>query len=238
MLAFEGLDRIAVLQGQTDVVQTVEQAVLAERIDLEVQYLAIRAGHRLRLQVDGQLVARVGFDLLEQLVDFLVTEDDRQQAVLEAVVEEDVGKAWRDDAAEAVLVQRPWGVLTAGAATEVLPCQQHAGTLVAFVVEHELLVQRALAVVLVRLAHVQVTPLVEQIGAEAGALDRLEKLLGDDLVGVDVGTVQRRDKASVLGKGFHAALPWINSRTSMKWPVTAAAAAMAGLTRWVRPPAP
>src|SRR3546814_9215824 len=86
----------------------------------------------------------------------------------------------------------------------------------------------------------QVAPLIEQIRAKAGALDGLEKLLRDDLIGIDVGTIQRTDQAGVLGKGFHPLSPqaWTSSRTSMKWPVTAAAAAMAGLTRCVRPPAP
>jgi hypothetical protein len=32
---------------------------------------------------------------------------------------------------------------------------------------------------------------VEEVLAEAGALDALEELLGDDLVGVDVGAVER-----------------------------------------------
>ena len=39
---------------------------------------------------------------------------------------------------------------------------------------------------------VQVAPFVEQVGAEAGAADRLEELLGDDGVGIDVGAIQRR----------------------------------------------
>lgn len=99
------------------------------------------------------------------------------------------------------------GVLTARAATEIFPGEQHTGTLVTFVVEHEVLVQRALAVVLVWLANVQVAPFIEQVRTEAGALDRLEKLLGDDLVGIDVGAIQWRNQAGVLGKGFHAALP-------------------------------
>ncbi len=180
--------------------------MLAEGIDLELQHLAVGAGHGLRLEVDAQLVARSSLDLLEQLVDFSVAQDDRQQAVLEAVVEEDVGVAGRDDAAKTVLLQGPRRVLAAGAATEVLPGQQHAGTLVTLGVEHEILVQRALGVVLVGLAHVQVAPFVEQVGAKAGALDRLEKLLGNDLVGVDVGTIQRRDQTIVLSESFHAAL--------------------------------
>ncbi|MNC25746.1 hypothetical protein D3C75_738450 [compost metagenome] len=122
-------------------------------------------------------------------------------------------------------------MFTAGAATEVLAGQQHAGALVTFGVEDEVLVQRTLGVVLVRLAHIQVAPFIEQVRAKARALDRLQELLRDDLVGVDVGTIQRRDKTSVLGKSFHAALLQINSRTSTKRPFIAAAAAMAGLTR-------
>jgi hypothetical protein len=36
-------------------------------------------------------------------------------------------------------------------------------------------------------------PVEEEEFAVAGALNALQKLLGDDLVGVDVGAVQRRD---------------------------------------------
>src|SRR5690606_21881387 len=236
----EGGDRVLLLQGQADVVQAVEQAVLAEGVHLEAVLHAIGAGDRLRRQVHGQGVALAGFALAEQLVDLGVGQHDRQQAVLEAVVVEDVGEAGRDDRAEAILVQRPRRVLARGAAAEVLARQQHAGALVAREVEHEVRVDRPRAAVLPRLAHVQVAPLVEQVRAEAGALDRLEELLGDDLVGVDVGAVQRGDQAGVGGEGFHWRFPqaWTSSRTSTKWPATAAAAAIAGLTRWVRPPAP
>ena len=57
MARFEGLDRLGVLQGQADIVQTIEQAVLAEGIDLEAVLLAVRTGNGLRSQIDGQLVA-------------------------------------------------------------------------------------------------------------------------------------------------------------------------------------
>ena len=59
-----------VLQGQADIVQAVEQAMLAEGIDFEAQHLTVRAGHGLGLQIDLQLIARSGLDLLEQLIDF------------------------------------------------------------------------------------------------------------------------------------------------------------------------
>jgi hypothetical protein len=39
VLGFKRRNRVAVLQGQADVVQAIEQAVLAERVDLEVDTL-------------------------------------------------------------------------------------------------------------------------------------------------------------------------------------------------------
>src|SRR5690606_37869252 len=98
---------------------------------------------------------------------------------------------------------------------------------------------------------------VEQVGAEAAAPDRLEELLGNDLVGVDVGAVERCDQAGVGGEGIHwkgrewgmgngergtggkdpgnrlDVIPYslfpipCSSRTSTKCPATAAAAAIA-----------
>ena len=55
----------------------------------------------------------------------------------------------------------------------------------------------------VRLAAIEVTPLVEQVGAEARALDRLQELLGDDRVGVDVGTIERCDQPFLAYEFFH-----------------------------------
>src|SRR3546814_12395664 len=85
-------------------------------------------------------------DLLEQLIHFGVAQDDRQQAVLEAVVEEDVGIARRDDAAKTILFKGPWRVFATGTAAEVLTGQQDTGTLVTLGVEYEILVQRALEI--------------------------------------------------------------------------------------------
>src|SRR5690606_9937233 len=130
-------------------------------------------------------------------------------------------------------------MLAAGTAAKVLPCQQYTGALVTGLIEHEVRVQRTNGVVLPRVPLVEVAPLVEQVRAEAGTLDRLEKLLGNDLVGIDVRPIQRGHQAGMCGKGLHAPTSSASmSRTSTKWPAIAAAAAMAGLTRWVRPPLP
>src|SRR5262249_20170109 len=138
-----------------------------------------------------------------------------QQPDLRAVGVENVGEGGRDDRLEAEVLQRPWGVLAGGAAAEV-----GAGD------EDRVRLQLDLAVA---------EPVVEEELAEAGPLDPLEELLGDDLAGVDVGAVQNRDLALDHVYRPHAQL---QSLMSTKWPSTAAAAAIFGLTRWVRPPLP
>src|SRR3546814_15776309 len=64
-------------------------------------------------------------------------------AVLEAVVEENVGVGRRNNRPESELLQGPGGVLAAGAAAEVLACDQDRGPLVAFLIQNEIGIQRA-----------------------------------------------------------------------------------------------
>src|SRR5204862_506634 len=68
---------------------------------------------------------------------------------------------------------------------------------------------------------------------EPRALHALEELLGDDLVGVDVVAREHRH-----GSLDHADRLHHHSLMSTKRPAIAAAAAICGLTRWVRPPRP
>src|SRR5918999_1460126 len=216
-LRLEGADLVRVAQGEADLVEPVQEAVLAERVDREVHdQRAVGRGHGLLFEVDDQSKARKGRAFVEQPIDLGLAEHDRQQAVLEAVDEEDVGERGRDQTMEAVVAQRPGRVLARGAAAEVLAPEEDGCRLVPRLIEHEL---RVLA------------PVGEQALAEPGALDRREVLLRDDLVGVDVGAVERRDEAVQDGELVHFLI-------STKCPAIAAAAAMAGLTRWVRPPGP
>src|SRR5260370_41153854 len=79
-------------------------------------------------------------------------------------------------------------------------------------------------------------PVVEQKRAVTRALDPFEKLLGNDLVGVDIRAVERSNDAGDAGEGFHQFLE--NSLTSTRGPAIAAAAAIGGRTRGRRPPLP
>src|SRR5690606_20216520 len=98
---------------------------------------------------------------------------------------------------------RPGRMLAAGAATEIATGQQDRGALVARLVQHEVWVGLAAGGVLAGLAFVQVAPLIEQVGAKAGLADRLEELLGNDGVGVDILAVHGGHEALVKGELLH-----------------------------------
>ena len=85
-------------------------------------------------------------------------------------------------------------MLAARTAAEIPPGQQDARPGIFRPVQHELRVVGAV---------VPVAPVEEQKLAEAGPLDPLEELLGNDLIGIDVRPVQRSDQAGVGGEGVH-----------------------------------
>lgn len=122
----------------------------------------------------------------------LVLDRDGQHAVLEGVVEEDVGEGRGDDGLDAEVVERPRGVLARGAAAKVGACaDDDLGGAVRLAVEDKVGVLAAVRVV---------THLVEEGGAETSALDGLEELLGDDGVRVDVGLLHGRSDALEVGE--------------------------------------
>ena len=94
-------------------------------------------------------------------------------------------------------------MLMRAAATEIGPRQQHLGALVARLVEHEIRVLRATGIVLSGLTDIHVTPFVEGIRAEAGTLDRLQELLRNDGIGIDIAAIERRHQTIETNKFFH-----------------------------------
>src|SRR5690606_38375712 len=79
--ALEAVDLGVLLQGQANVVEAVEQAVLLPGIDLEVQRTAVRSLDRLGLQVDGQGGVGAARGIVEQLGDLLGRQLDQQDTV-------------------------------------------------------------------------------------------------------------------------------------------------------------
>ncbi len=143
--------------------------MLLEAVDLELDDAAVGTADFLGLEVDGERRVRAAARVVEKLVDVGLGKADRQNAVLEAVVVEDIGERRGDDAADAEIEERPGGMLAGGAAAEVVARDQDLGLLVGLLVEDE---------VGVFLAVLVIAQLEEQRLAEPGPLDRLQKLLG------------------------------------------------------------
>src|SRR5258708_35586611 len=113
------------LQRDSDLVQTLQEAWLAKGVHLEAENLAaIGIGDGLVAKVDDQAEARKRGDIMEYAVHLEFGQHDRQQAVLEAVVVEDVGVTGRDQRAESIVLQRPGRMLARGAATDILADHQ------------------------------------------------------------------------------------------------------------------
>jgi hypothetical protein len=135
-LGLELADLVGVAQREADVVEAVDEAVLAERLHVERELVpsGLTTTWRGRSMESG---SRRTPRPRRTTGPLRLRQHDRQQAALEAVGEEDVREARRDDGAEAVLVERPRGVLAAGAAAEVASRDQHGRAGVARLVEHE-----------------------------------------------------------------------------------------------------
>src|SRR6185503_5593234 len=115
-------------------------------------------------------------------------------------------------------------------ATEILTGYQDRGTAITRFVQDKRIVSFS--------ARLE-TPIVKQELPETGAFNSFEELFGNDLIGIDVCPVERNNRAGMCAKRFHE-VRYLNSHslTSVKCPMMAAAAAIIGLTRCVRPPRP
>ena len=134
------------------------------------------------------------------------------------IIAEDIGEARRHDRLEAVILQRPDGVLARGAAAEVGSGHEDFGLVCAWLIQDEGRV---------------VPPRAEEAVGEPGPADQLEPGGGDDLVGVHVAAIQGDRAAGYLLNACHHRSPGV-----LKCPATAVAAATAGDTGCVRPPGP
>jgi hypothetical protein len=141
---------------EADFVEAVDQAVLAEGVDLEREAVLERGRHGLRFEVD---VDGLGLRHFHQAVDRLLREDHGDDAVLEGVAGEDIREGRRDDGLDAEIEQRPRCVFTAGTAAEVVARDEDRRALELGAVEDvvRILAQR-----------------LERAAAKAFAADRLE----------------------------------------------------------------
>src|SRR5262249_36017485 len=148
---------------------------------------------------------------------------DRQQSILERVLFEDVGERRAHHRSEPELQQSPRRMLARAAAAEVVAGHQHLSVFGFGPVQRE---------IRLRLPGRVVPPIVEELGAQAVFRNSLQKPRRDYLVCVDVIDRQHHGPGLEILE-FHSSV-----LTSVITPVIAVAAAVSGLAKNVRPPAP
>src|SRR5271169_5821123 len=104
----KGANFMVALQRLCNLVETLQQAVAAARVDLEPMLLARWRGNRLALEVDADPSRPLReFDFRGQTIGNLLVDDNGQNSVLKAVGKEDVAKTRANDGADTHLLQRP-----------------------------------------------------------------------------------------------------------------------------------
>src|ERR1700731_1814586 len=135
------------------------------------------------------------------MFDLVGLQRHRQKSVLQTVVVKDIGEPRRDRRAEARVVEPPHRMLARTAASEIVARDQNRRALVARLVQHEILV----------LAAVRITPPInKQPSLKPRPYHSLEKLLRNNLIGIDISPIQRRNHPSKIFKFLHSDLSYFS----------------------------
>src|SRR5690349_16823033 len=198
----KGADLAIALQGERDLVEPLQKAFAAPRIDLEFDLLAGGRKNRLRRKVDADAPGALRrLDIGGKLVHDLLVDDDGQDTVLKTIGEKDIAKARADDGADTVLLERPHRALARGAAAEIRTGHENFGATQGFAVQDEIRILRTIG---------QIAQRAERPFAECAANRIADQALdADDDVGVDIAAHDRRSDGRELVEGlWHLSVPW------------------------------
>mmetsp|Transcript_13122 Transcript_13122/g.29940 ORF Transcript_13122/g.29940 Transcript_13122/m.29940 type:complete len:235 (-) Transcript_13122:814-1518(-) len=198
---------------QPDVVKTVEKVVLAEGVDFKRVGCPTFADDLLRFKIDLDLLELLR--VIEKLYNLLPRQRNGHHSVLHAVRVENIRKRRADDAPDPHPVDGPGRVLPRRPAPKVVSrdddlCPNPVAALPLTVlgpIQHKVLDFDSHTLRCSCLGHlhrVLVPQLCERRKAKAGALDRLEVLLRDDHVGVNVLDVKRCGHALQIREDWHS----------------------------------
>src|SRR5690606_36584148 len=109
------------------IVEAFEQDMTTGRVDVETNRATVGAGNFLGFEVDCQDGIGTARVISHQLVQVVLVDDDRQDAVLETVIVEDVGEAGGDDTADSEIEESPGCMLPRGAAAEIIAGDEDLG---------------------------------------------------------------------------------------------------------------
>jgi hypothetical protein len=145
-------------------------------------------------EIDCDLVVFKFACAASDLGNFVFAQDYGEHTVFHAVIGEDVGERGRDEDAKTEILQRPHGMFPRRPTPEILSRHQNARARVAWIVEDERRVMLAIA---------GATPIVEQKLPKSCTLDPLQELFGNNLIGINIRSMQRCDPTLVSAQGFH-----------------------------------
>ena len=173
-------------EGEADVVEAVQQAVLAERVDVEVGVEALVVGDGLGFEVDGDLVLRVcGASAARRVSTSSSVRRARMMPFLPALEKKMSAKVG------AMTARKPYWLMAQAACSRELPQPKFFSAMRISAPLYSGLLRTKSGRGSTWSGVVEVVaPVEEEEVAVAGALDALEELLGDDLVRVDVGQRQ------------------------------------------------
>ena len=181
-------------QRKADVIQSFEQAVTGKLVNLEAGREAMIIVNFPLLQVNGQMVVRVLLRPANEFLNLGFSEHDRKHAVLYAIIGKNICERRSNHRPKAKILQRPYGMFARRTTSEILAGHENAGSFVTWMVQRKGWVVGAVF---------GTAPVVEQKFAEAGTLDSLQELFGDDLVSIYVMAMERGDFAFVFAERLH-----------------------------------
>ena len=208
----KGADFVVALQCQRDFVETFQQAFAPARIDRKLVPLSRRRDDRLLLQVDADAPGPLGLlHLRGKAIDDLLVDDDRQDAVLEAIGKEDVAKARADDGADAHFLQRPDRAFARGAAAEIRTGNENFRLPIGLAVQDEFGIFRTVG----QIAQRAERPFAER--AANGVSD--QPLDADDDVGIDIAAHDRGgNRRQGVERFWHVSAPsFARRRWRRRW---------------------
>ncbi len=100
------------LQGEANIIESFQEAIALKIINLECCDKALPVTDGLVPEINRRLVIIDLFRTTHQLRHTSLVESDRQEAVLQAIVCEDVCERRRDDRAKTIIGERPGRVFT------------------------------------------------------------------------------------------------------------------------------
>ena len=193
IIALEVVDRCGFRERDADVVQALQQLRLARSIDGERVLPAVGCGDELFGKIDRHNRTWLLLHLAGEQRDDVLCENDGQQAVLQAIRLKDVAEARGDDGAKAEVGERIDCALPRRAASEVASRHQYACLVI-----RRLMKNKRFDFALRRVAFI-----VEEKVAITRGQRFAQKMVRDDLVGIDVGKVVRRGNRGEGPKSFH-----------------------------------